>query len=130
MKPIERFWLDVIEGRKYWIQTIYGTEAMNRYQPHDIEREYFIANNGHFSNHPAVIAHNKSFIEYCEIHHKTEKARYLRNIKANQLKYEASPLYQSLKLERQELIDYIRGITVRDANEEEANTRTTQKESR
>jgi hypothetical protein len=39
MTNLERFWLDLIDGRKYHIQTLYGTEAMQRYRPHPRENE-------------------------------------------------------------------------------------------
>jgi hypothetical protein len=103
MTPIERFWLDLIDGRKHHIQTLYGTDAMQRYRPHPMEREYFINNNGQ---------------------------RYENKILANKKKYEATGSYKALKREREELVSYIRGITVRDAQREETNTQATKNEAR
>ena len=43
----------------------------------------------------------------------------------NKKKYEATGSYKALKAEREELVAYIRGITVRDASKEETNPHTT-----
>lgn len=125
MTPIERFWLDLIDGRKHHIQMLYGTDAMQRYRPHPMEHEYFINNNGHLCDHPEVLNYNRRFYDYCEQHYQAEKQRYEKKLLANKKKYEASSSYKSLKAEREELVSYIRGITVRDASKEETNTRTT-----
>jgi hypothetical protein len=130
MTPIERFWLDLIDGRKHHIQTLYGTDAMERYRPHPMEREYFINNNGHLCNHPEVLNYNRRFYDYCEQNYQAQKQRYEKKLLANKKKYEASGSYKALKAEREELVAYIRGITVRDASKEETHTRTTEKESR
>jgi hypothetical protein len=130
MTPIERFWLDLIDGRKHYIQTMYGTDAVERYRPHHKEREYFINNNGHLCNDPDVLDYNRRFFAYCDERYKAEKARYHAKLKANRKKYEASSSYKSLKAEREELVAYIRGITVRDASKKETHPRTTQKKSR
>jgi len=130
MTPIERFWLDLIDGRKHYIQTIYGTDAMQRYRPHYKEREYFINNNGRVCEDPEVIDYNQRFFAYCDERYKAEKARYHAKLEANRKKYEASSSYKSLKAEREELVAYIRGITVRDASKKETHPRTTQEESR
>lgn len=130
MTPIERFWLDLIDGRKHHIQTLYGTDAMQRYRPHPMEREYFINNNGHLCNHPDVLNYNRRFYDYCEQHYQAEKQRYENKLLANKKKYQASSSYKTLKAEREELVSYIRGITVRDASKEETNADTTKKEAR
>jgi len=130
MTPIERFWLDLIDGRKHHIQTLYGTDAMQRYRPHPMEREYFVNNNGHICNHPEVLNYNRRFYDYCEEHYQEQKQRYLQQIEANKRKYEASSSYKALQRECEELVSYIRGITVRDASKKETNSRTTKKESR
>lgn len=130
MTPIERFWLDLIDGRKHHIQTLYGTDAMQRYRPHPMEREYFVNNNGHLCNHPDVLNYNRRFYDYCEQHYQAEKQRYENKLLANKKKYQASSSYKTLKAEREELVSYIRGITVRDASKEETNADTTKKEAR
>ena len=130
MTPIERFWLDLIDGRKHHIQTLYGTDAMRRYRPHPMEREYFINNNGHLCNHPDVLNYNRRFYDYCEQHYQAEKQRYENKLLANKKKYQASSSFKTLKAEREELVSYIRGITVRDASKEETNADTTKKEAR
>ena len=125
MTPIERFWLDLIDGRKHHIQTIYGTDAMQRYRPHPMEREYFVNNSGHLCNHPEVLNYNQRFFAYCDERYKSEKARYYAKLEANRKKYEASSSYKALQREREELVSYIRGITVRDASKEETNAHPT-----
>ncbi len=130
MTPIERFWLDLIDGRKHYIQTLYGTDAMQRYRPHPMEREYFVNNSGHLCNHPEVLNYNRRFYDYCEEHYQEQKQRYMQQIEANKRKYQASASYKALKAEREELVAYIRGITVRDASKEETNPRTTKEKSR
>lgn len=130
MTPIERFWLDLIDGRKHHIQTLYGTDAMQRYRPHPMEREYFINNNARICDHPEVLNYNRRFYDYCEEQYQEQKQRYLQQIEANKRKYQASDSYKALKREREQLVSYIRGITVRNASKEETNTRTAKKESR
>jgi len=130
MTPIERFWLDLIDGRKHHIQTLYGTDAMQRYRPHAMEREYFVNNNGHLCNHPEVLNYNRRFYDYCEDNYQEQKQQYLQGLENNKRKYEASSSYKALQREREELVSYIRGITVRDASKEETNSRTSKKESR
>lgn len=130
MTPIERFWLDLIDGRKYHIQQLYGTDAMQRYRPHLMEREYFVNNNGHLCNHPEVLNYNRRFYDYCEDNYQEQKQKYLQRLENNKRKYEASGSYKALQREREELVSYIRGITVRDASKEETNSRTSKKESR
>jgi len=130
MTPIERFWLDLIDGRKHHIQTLYGTDAMQRYRPHPMEREYFINNNGHLCDHPDVLNYNRRFYDYCEQHYQAEKQRYENKLIANKKKYQASSSYKTLKAEREELVSYIRGITVRDASKEETNADTTKETAR
>ena len=130
MTNIERFWLDLIDGRKHHIQTLYGTDAMQRYRPHTMEREYFVNNNGHLCNHPEVLNYNRRFYDYCEDNYQEQKQRYLQRLEDNKRKYEASSSYKALQREREELVSYIRGITVRDASKEETNSRTSKKESR
>ena len=41
MTDLERFWLDLMDGRRYIINEVYGNEAMLRYRPHPKEKEYF-----------------------------------------------------------------------------------------
>jgi hypothetical protein len=130
MTPIERFWLDLIDGRKHHIQTLYGTDAMQRYRPHPMEREYFINNNGHLCNQPDVLNYNRRFYDFCEQNYQAEKQRYENKILANKKKYEATGSYKALKRDREELVSYIRGITVRDAQREETNTQATKNEAR
>jgi len=130
MTPIERFWLDLIDGRKHYIQTIYGTDAMQRYRPHHKEREYFINNNGRVCDDPEVQDFNQRFFAYCDERYKAEKARYYAKLEANRKKYEASSSYKALQREREELISYIRGITVRDASKEETNAHPTTQSNR
>jgi hypothetical protein len=130
MTPIERFWLDLIDGRKHHIQQLYGTDAMQRYRPHPMEREYFVNNSGHLCNHFDVLNYNRRFYDYCEDNYQEQKQRYLQKIEANKRKYEASSSYKALQREREELVSYIRGITVRDAQREETNTKATKNKAR
>ena len=85
---------------------------------------------GRVCEDPDVIDYNRRFFAYCDERYKAEKARYHAKLEANRKKYEASSSYKSLKAEREELVAYIRGITVRDASKKETNPRTTEKESR
>ena len=57
MTEIERFWLDLMDARRYAITEVYGAECASRYNPHPIEREYFINNRGTFSEHPSNRTH-------------------------------------------------------------------------
>ena len=43
MTDIERFWLDLMDARRYAITEVYGAECASRYKPHPIEKEYFIS---------------------------------------------------------------------------------------
>lgn len=125
MTQIEKFWLDLIDGRKYHIQMLYGTEAMQRYKPHYKEREYFINNSGHLCNDADVMEYNRRFFEYCDDRYAEQKAKYQQRLVNNKRKYEATSAYKQMQSEREELVAYIRGITVRDASKEETNPRTT-----
>ena len=107
MTPMEQFWLDLMDARRYAITEVYGAECASRYKPHHLEKEYFINNNGTFSEHPSVTEHTKAFWIMCETHYNTEREAYRRKLRANWHMVQQSTEYKNRKREREQLKDYI-----------------------
>ena len=117
MTPIKRFWLDILDGRRHAIQTVYGHDAMRRYRPHPMEKDYFIQNNGHFTQHPEVLDYNDRFFAMCDELYAHKKAAFHGRIDANMKKVEQTTEYKNRKRERDELFAYIRGINLSDGKD-------------
>ena len=128
MTPIERFWLDLMDSRRYAITEVYGAECASRYRPHHIEREYFINNNGTFTMHPDVTQYNKEFWTMCETHYFQQREAYRRKLRDNWHKVQQSDDYKSRKREREMLKDYISDAI--NGNGKETDTRTAKEEGR
>ena len=128
MTPIEQFWLDLMDSRRYAITEVYGAECASRYRPHHLEKEYFINNNGTFSEHPSVTEHTKAFWIMCETHYTTQREAYRRKLRANWHRVQQSDEYKSRKREREMLKDYISQAI--NGNGKEADARTTKEEGR
>jgi len=128
MTPIEQFWADLIDSRRYMITEVYGAECASRYQPHHIEKEYFLKHNGTFSAHPSVTEHTAAFWEMCNQHYPHKRAAYERKLKSNWHSVQQTDEYKMRKREREQLKDYISDAI--NGNGKEADARTTEKESR
>jgi len=128
MTEIERFWLDLMDSRRYAITEVYGAECASRYRPHHIEKEYFINNNGTFTAHPDVTQYNKEFWAMCETHYFQQREAYRRKLRANWHKVQQSDDYKSRKREREMLKDYISDAI--NGNGKETDTRTAKEEGR
>ena len=128
MTPIEQFWADLMDSRRYAITEVYGAECASRYRPHHIEKEYFINNNGTFTAHPDVTQYNKEFWLMCETHYFQQREAYRRKLRANWHKVQQSDDYKSRKRERETLKDYISQAI--NGNGKEADTRTTKEKGR
>jgi hypothetical protein len=134
MTNLERFWLDLIDGRKYHIQTLYGTEAMQRYRPHPREKELFLNNNGRVDYDAEIADYNQRFFAFCEDRYADRKAEYLKRIADNGRKAKSWPLYKDGANERdaikQKMRDVILGHAKGTKSQETADSRATKKESR
>jgi len=128
MTDIERFWLDLMDARRYAITEVYGAECASRYNPHPIEKEYFITHAGTFSAHPSVTEHTKAFWIMCETHYSTQREAYRRKLRANWHRVQQSTEYKNRKRERELLKDYISDAI--NGNGKEADTRTTKEKGR
>jgi len=128
MTDIERFWLDLMDARRYAITEVYGAECASRYKPHPMEREYFINNRGTFSAHPIVTEHTKAFWVMCETHYTTQREAYRRKLRANWHMVQQSTEYKNRKRERELLKDYISDAI--NGNGKEADARTTKEKGR
>lgn len=128
MTPIQQFWADLMESRRYAITEVYGAECASRYRPHHMEKEYFINNNGTFSEHPSVTEHTKAFWIMCETHYTTEREAYRRKLRANWHRVQQSDEYKMRKREREQLKDYISQAI--NGNGKEADARTTKEKGR
>ena len=149
MTDLERFWHDLIDGRRYIINEVYGNEAMMRYRPHPKEKEYFLANNGRVAYSIEVSEHTRSFWDMCERMYGHKRLAYEDRLSKNRVKAHSYPEYKKGKAEREALTQKIRGVLLDHAKEEHqdgqqgqqaaaqeiqgqeaAHTRTTQKEGR
>ena len=110
MTNLERFWLDLIDGRKYHIQTLYGTEAMQRYRPHPREKELFLNNNGRVDYDAEIADYNKRFFDFCEDRYADHKAAYLKRIADNGRKSKSWPLYKDGANEREAIKQKMRDV--------------------
>ena len=128
MTPIEQFWADLMQSRRYMIREVYGDECANKYQPHHIEKEYFINNNGNFSGHPSVTEHNKAFWVMCEVRYAHKREAYQRILRSKWNEVQESADYKSRERDRQQLKDYISQAI--NGNGKETDSRTAKKESR
>ena len=128
MTPIEQFWADLMESRRYMITEVYGAECASRYQPHHIEKEYFLKHNGTFSAHPSVTEHTKAFWVMCEVRYANKREAYQRKLKSNWHSVQQTDEYKMRKREREQLKDYISDAI--NGNGKEADARTTKEESR
>jgi len=128
MTDIERFWLDLMDSRRYMITEVYGAECASRYHPHHIEKEYFITHNGTFSAHPSVTEHTKAFWVMCETHYSKQREAYRRILRSKWHEVQQSDDYKSRQREREQLKDYISQAI--NGNGKETDARTAKKESR
>jgi len=126
MTPIEQFWADLMDSRRYAITEVYGAECASRYRPHHIEKEYFINNSGTFTAHPDVTRYNEDFWDMCNKHYRENREAYRLKLKANWQKVQQSDEYKMRKREREQLKDYISQAINGNGKEEDA--RTTKKE--
>ena len=117
MTNLERFWLDLIDGRKYHIQTLYGTEAMQRYRPHPREKELFLNNNGRVDYDVEIADYNKRFFAFCEDRFADHKAAYLKRIADNGRKAKSWPLYKDGANEREAIKQKMRDVILGHAKE-------------
>ena len=126
MTNLERFWLDLIDGRKYHIQTLYGTEAMQRYRPHPREKELFLNNNGRVDYDADIADYNQRFFDFCEDRFADHKAAYLKRIADNGRKSKSWPLYKDGANEREAIKQKMRDVILGHAKgTDEENTKAT-----
>ena len=134
MTNLERFWLDLMSGRRYIINEVYGNEAMMRYRPHPREKERFLENNGRVEFDAEVADYNQRFFDFCEDRYADHKAAYLKRIADNGRKAKSWPLYKDGANERdaikQKMRDVILGHGKGTKSQETADPRAAQKESR
>ena len=107
MTAIEQFWADLMQSRRYMITEVYGAECASRYEPHHIEKEYFLNNNGTFSAHPSVTEHTKAFWVMCEVRYANKREAYQRTLRSKWNEVQQSTDYKSRQREREELKKYI-----------------------
>lgn len=133
MNNLERFWLDLIDTRKHTIKEVYGAEAASRYQPHNIEKEYFLQNAGQFTQHPSVTKHTADFFTFCENKYYAQKENHYRTLNQRWAVVQEMPEYKRSTRERQELAEQIKRAILQGHEEEAINgvhTRTTEEKSR
>ena len=134
MTNLERFWLDLISGRRHIINEVYGNEAMLRYRPHPREKERFLENNGRVEFDAEVADYNQRFFDFCEDRYAENKAAYLKRIADNGRKAKSWPLYKDGANERdaikQKMRDVILGHAKGTKSQETADSRAAKKESR
>ena len=118
MTDLERFWHDLIEGRRYIINEVYGNEAMMRYRPHPKEKEHFLANNGRVAYSIEVSEHTRSFWDMCERMYGHKRMAYEDRLTKNKIKAQSYPEYKKGKAERAALAAKIRGVILDHAKEE------------
>jgi hypothetical protein len=117
MTNLERFWLDLMDGRRHHIQTLYGTEAMQRYRPHPLEKALFLENNGRVPHHTDIAHWNQKFYAFCEERFADQKAAYLKRIKDNGRKARSWPLYKDGANEREAIKQKMRDVILGHAKE-------------
>ena len=149
MTDLERFWHDLIDGRRYIINEVYGNEAMLKYRPHPKEKEYFLTNDGRVTYSIEVSEHTRSFWDMCERMYGHKRQAYEDRLTKNRIKAQSYPRYKKDKAERAALADKIRGVILEHAekeqqdgqqsqqtvaqettSQEDANTRTSKEEGR
>lgn len=117
MTNLERFWLDLIDGRRYTINEVYGNEAMLRYRPHPREKELFLANNGAVPYDEDVAQYTRDFWAFCDERYKAERIRYEARIESNRMKAHSWPEYKSNAKEREKLAEKMRDVILAHAKE-------------
>ncbi len=117
MTNLERFWLDLIDGRRYTINEVYGNEAMIRYRPHPREKELFLANGGSVPYDEEVEDHTRRFWAFCDEHYKAHREKYEARIQANGRKSRNYPEYKSNEEERRQLAEKIKAVILDHAKE-------------
>jgi len=118
MTDLERFWNDLMDGRRYIINEVYGNEAMLRYRPHPKEKEYFLSNNGRVPQSIEVTEHTRRFYDMCEQMYQHKRLAYEDRITKNKVKAHNFPEYKKGKTERAALAAKIRGVLLDHAKEE------------
>ena len=118
MTDIERFWYDLMEGRKHMINEVYGNEAMLRYRPHPKEKEYFINNNGRFTYDIDVADYTHRFWKMCEDMYGHKRAEYEDRISMQAKKSRAWPEFKKGMAEREALAAKIKAVLLDHAKEE------------
>ena len=117
MTNLERFWLDLMSGRRYIINEVYGNEAMLRYRPHPREKERFLENNGRVEFDAEVADYNQRFFDFCEDRFADHKAAYLKRIADNGRKAKSWPLYKDGANERDAIKQKMRDVILGHAKE-------------
>ena len=117
MTNLERFWLDLIDGRRYTINEVYGNEAMLRYRPHPREKELFLDNGGSVPYDEEVEDHTRRFWAFCDEHYKAHREKYEARIQANGRKSRNYPEYKSNEEERRQLAEKIKAVILDHAKE-------------
>ena len=117
MTDIERFWLDLIDGRRYTINEVYGNEAMLRYRPHPKEKEYFLKNNGRFTYDVEVADYTHRFWKMCEEMYGHKRQEYEQRLLDQAKRARAFPEYKKGQTEREELAAKIRAVLLAHAKE-------------
>lgn len=117
MSNLERFWLDLIDGRRYTINEVYGNEAMIRYRPHPREKELFLSNGGSVPYDEEVEDHTRRFWAFCDEHYKAHREKYEARIQANGRKSRNYPEYKSNEEERRQLAEKIKAVILDHAKE-------------
>ena len=126
MTNLERFWLDLMSGRRYIINEVYGNEAMMRYRPHPREKELFLNNNGRVDYDAEISDYNKRFFAFCEERYADRKAAYLKRIADNGRKAKSWPLYKDGANERDAIKQKMRDVILGHAKgTDEENTKAT-----
>ena len=128
MTDLERFWLDLIDGRRYIINEVYGNEAMMRYRPHPKEKEYFLAHTGRVAYSVEVSEHTNSFWAMCERQYGHNRLAYEDRISKNMVKAYKYPEYKKGMAERANVSEKIKGVLLDHA--QATQEKNTEKESR
>ena len=126
MTDIERFWHDLMEGRRYTINEVYGNEAMLRYRPHPKEKEYFLKNNGRFTYDIEVADYTQRFWKMCEEMYGHKRKEYEQRLLDQAKKSKAYAEYKKGAAEREALADKIKAVLLAHAKETDQNGQQSQ----
>ena len=134
MTDIERFWADLMDTRRHTIYQVYGAEAADRYNPHHFEKEFFVKNAGHFSEHPSVTEHTTEFFKMCEVRYELQKLNHKRTLQQRWNEVQELPEYKRGQAERDNIASIIKGVILaangQDETANSVHTRANETESR